>query len=98
MEILQAIYQQVSTITGFPRTSVLGSCHSGLVSVVVRVHTRLPGVWETQLRKSCALLHQLIAGFLLQDALQMIFLKKQYFSSQNTFGQPDASLCFQLSK
>lgn len=66
MEIFQAIYQQVSTITGFPRTSVLESCHSGVVAVVVRVHTRLPSVWETKIRSTCALLHQLILGFLFQ--------------------------------
>lgn len=66
MEIFQAIYQHVSTITGFPRTSVLESCRSGVVSVVVRVHTRLPGAWETGVRSTCALLHQLVAGFLLQ--------------------------------
>lgn len=66
MEIFQAIYQQFSTITGFPRTSMLERCHSRVVSVVVRVHTRLPGVWETEVRSTCALLHQLVLGFLLQ--------------------------------
>lgn len=80
------------TITGFPRTSVLESCHSGVVSVMVRVYTRLPSAWETEVRSTCGFFTPLC----LQVLLHTIFFKKQSFSSQKTFGQPDASLWFQL--